>query len=280
MGFWGKALGVGFGFMFGGPIGAIIGGALGHMYDKEADQGAARLGGGRITCPRCSNTITPGFDGHCPVCGSDLSHASLHNTQDRQFVFYVSLASLAAKMAKADGVITEDEVRAFDHFIRDELKIPTEERKIIAKLFNEAKQSAEDPLAIASQFKDLIGYQPQVLQTMVHLLFRISMADGKFHPAEEKFIHQIANIFGLSQTEYDQIQALFIKQNGHAYQILGVTPESSNYEVKSAYKKLVREYHPDKLIAKGVPEDFVKIANEKMAEINSAYDQISKERGL
>lgn len=263
--------------MLGGPLGAIIGGALGHMYDVESDQQRREL---QMRCPYCRSIISPGPDGHCPSCGRDLETNVLHNSYDRQFVFYVSLASLAAKMAKADGVVTENEVRAFDQFVRQELGVSDEERRIIANLFNEAKNSPEDGLAFARQFKELIGYQPEVLQTMIHLLFRISMADGTFHPAEEQFIKSVAGIFGLSQFEYEQIKALFIKQNDRAYTILGVDPSASDFEIKQAYKKLVREYHPDKLIAKGVPEDFIKIANEKMADINSAYESVRRERGF
>lgn len=277
MGFLGKAIGIGFGFMLGGPLGAIIGGSLGHMYDMEADQKQGRLG---MRCPHCGSTIRPTSDGHCPVCGMDLSGQPLKNTQDRQFVFYVSVASLAAKMAKADGVVTADEIQAFDTFVRTELRVSTEERKIIAGFFNQAKDSADDYTTIARQFKDLIGYQPQVLHMMVHMLFRIAMADGKFHSAEESFIKNVSSIFGLSASEYEQIKALFVKKTDGAYTILGISPQASDAEVKKAYKELVMEYHPDKLMAKGVPEDFIKIANEKMAKINEAYDRICKERGI
>jgi len=277
MGFLGKAIGIGFGFMLGGPLGAIIGGSLGHMYDMEADQKQGRLG---MRCPHCGSNVRPTSDGHCPVCGMELSSQPLKNTHDRQFVFYVSMASLAAKMAKADGVVTADEVQAFDTFVRSELQVSTEERKIIAGFFNQAKDSADDYTTIARQFKDLIGYQPQVLQMMVHLLFRIAMADGKFHPAEERFIKDVAGVFGMSSMEYDQIKAVFIKKNDAAYAILGVSSAASDSEIKTAYKKLVVEYHPDKLMAKGLPEDFIQMANEKMAKINNAYDQISKERGI
>ena len=279
MGFLGKAVGIGFGFMIGGPIGAIMGGFLGSMFDNAAERGPAGVGLG-MRCPHCGNHIKPTMDGHCPVCSMDLTNQPLQNTSDRQFVFYVSMASLAAKMAKADGVVTADEIQAFDTFIRTELRISSEDRKIIAGLFNQAKNTQDDAAAVARQFKNLMGHQPQVMQMMVHLLFRIAMADGKFHPAEEQYILQVSRIFGISQMEYEQIKALFIKKNDRAYTILGISSQASDEEIKAAYKKLVIEYHPDKLMAKGVPEDFIKIANEKMAEINSAYDQISKERGL
>ncbi len=277
MGFWGKTLGIGFGFMVGGPLGAIIGGAIGHMYDKQAEQ---LTGAGGVRCPHCNHIVRPLSDGRCPVCGLEIHARPLESSFDRQFIFYVSLASLAAKMAKADGVVTRDEVEAFDQFVRNELRLNTEERKVIARLFNEAKNSPQDYRDFALQFKQLLGHQREVLHTMVHLLFRIAMADGAFHPAEEAFIRNVSRIFGLSQMEYDQISALFIQKTDRAYKILGLTPRATDDEIRAAYKNLVREYHPDKLMAKGVPEDFIKIANEKMAEINNAYEQIKKERGL
>lgn len=256
MGFWGKAVGAGMGFMVGGPIGAILGGVLGHSYDVSQDQQRGYFERDDHTWPEVDREF------------------------DRQYLFYVSLASLAAKMAKADGVITKDEIRAFDHFLRIDLGLSVEERKMVADVFNEAKNSPEDAMAIARQFKALIGYQHDVLQMMLQLLFRIALADGKLHKNEELFIQNIAQIFELSPAAYQQIKALYIKENNRAYQILGINRNASDDEVKSAYRKLVREYHPDKMQAKGVPEDFMKIAHEKMTEINQAYDAICKERGM
>ncbi len=280
MGFWGKAFGIGVGFMMGGPLGAVLGGVLGHMYDTESDLKKRGLG---LRCPYCGKMVHPTSDGHCPVCGNDLKTSGVHgpsSTTDRQFLFYVALTSLAAKMAKADGVVSKEEIQTFDAFVRNELRLPLEERKIIAQIFNQAKNSPEDPMAFARQFRELIGYQPEVLQTMVHLLFRIAMADGQFHPEEERFIRNVSEIFGLTPAEYEQIRALFVKIDFRAYQVLGITPQASVDEIKHAYKRLVNQYHPDRLMAKGVPEDFIKIANEKMAEINNAYEQIRKERGF
>ena len=256
MGFLGKAIGAGMGFMVGGPIGAILGGVLGHAYDV-------------------SNEQMQGYRER-----EDHSWPEVEREFDRQYLFYVSLASLAAKMAKADGVITNDEIRAFDHFLRIDLGLSVDERRTIASVFNEAKNSPEDAVAIARQFKALIGYQRDVLQMMIQLLFRIALADGQLHKNEEIFIQDIASAFEMSAMEYQQIKALYIKENDQAYNILGISRNASDDEVKKAYRKLVQEYHPDKMQAKGVPEDFMKIANEKMTEINQAYDQICKERGI
>ncbi|MEJ2542976.1 MAG: TerB family tellurite resistance protein [Calditrichaceae bacterium] len=279
MGFWGKAIGAGFGFMIGGPIGAIFLGALGHLYDKSVE---SLTKSNNIRCPHCGIDISLNDfkNGICPACNHRLSVDEARTNNDRQFVFYVSLASLAAKMAKADGVVTSDEVKAFDHFVRYNLNLDTNERKIVAQLFNEAKSSPVSAAQIAAQFKTIIGFQPDIMQILIQLLFQISMADGKFHPAEEKFIKDVAGVFGLSQIEYDQIKAMFIKGNGRAYQVLGVQQNASDDEIKTSYRKLVMQYHPDKLIAKGMPEDFIKNANQKMAEINNAYDSICRERGI
>ena len=125
MGFWGKAVGAGFGFMVGGPLGAILGGVLGHTYDVTNDATRRYFERDDHTWPEVEQEF------------------------DRQYLFYVSLASLAAKMAKADGVITTDEIRAFDHFLVNDLRLSTEERKQVAAIFNEAKDSPEDAVAIA-----------------------------------------------------------------------------------------------------------------------------------
>lgn len=256
MGFWGKAIGAGMGFMIGGPIGAILGGVLGHSYDME-------------NTPRRRYFENP-----------DHTWPEMEQEFDRQYLFYVSLASLAAKMAKADGLITSEEIRAFDNFLRNDLRLNINERKQIAAFFNEAKNSPEDAMDIARQFKGLIGYQREVLQMMVQLLYRIALADGTIHTNEENFIQSVASIFGLSAVELEQIKALFYQSSDHTYQVLGISPGASNDEVKKAYRKMVREFHPDKLQAKGLPEDFLKMAHDKMAEINKAYDDISKQRGM
>ncbi len=278
MGFWGKAVGAGLGFMIGGPIGAIFGAVVGHSFDGDARQ---KFSTGNMQCPHCGNQVRMSrLPDHCPVCGLMIDSAGSYQTEDRQFVFYVALASLAAKMAKADGQVTHDEIAAFDTFVRTELGLSGEERKIVADIFNEAKASAQTARDLAVQFRDVVGYQPQLSQMLIHLLFRISMADGHFHPDEEKFIEEVAGIIGVNRAAFDQIRAVFIKKDDQAYAILGISKAASDEEIKRVYKDLVRQYHPDKIIAQGLPEDFIKIANQKTAEINQAYDMIRKQRNF
>jgi len=279
MQFWGKAVGAGLGFMFGGPLGAIVGAAIGHGFDANKEERQHQ----QVVCPHCQNEIELHGGGPswiCPLCGHEIVYNEVGQDYDRQFLFFVSLSSLAAKMAKADGVVVPEEIHAFDTFVNQELRLSNQEKQQIAKIFNEAKNSAVSVEELARQFRYSIGNQSDVLESMIHLLFRIAMADNHFHPAEERFIHQVANIFSISAATYNRIHALFIVDNNKHYKILGVDPSASDDEVKSAYRKLVREYHPDKLVSKGVPEDFMKFANEKMVQINSAYNAIEKERGL
>ncbi len=253
MGFWGKAIGAGLGLLAGGPIGAIIGGVIGHTFDADGDRQRASAGYHEI---------------------------DLEREFDRQYLFYVSLASLAAKMAKADGRVTQDEIRAFDHFLRHNLGLTMEERKMVAQIFNEAKNSPESAEDIARQFKALLGFQRDVMRMMLELLFHIALADDQLHSEEERFLEQMAAILGLGPQEYQQVKALFVKADDRDYKILGVSSNASDDEIKKAYRRLVQEYHPDKLQAKGVPEDFMKVAHDKMAEINAAYNAIRKQRGI
>lgn len=257
MGFWGKAIGAGMGFMVGGPLGAIAGGFLGHAFDVESESNVRRYQ---------QNT--------------DQSWPEVEHEFDRQYLFYVSLASLAAKMAKADGIVTRDEIQAFDTFLSFDLGLSIEERRTVAKLFNQAKDSPENAVDIARQFAQLIGFKPDVLQMMMELLFKIALADGQLHKNEDTYLRQIAAVFGFRPDEYAQIRALYIKENDNAYQILGISRNASDSAVKKAYHTLVKENHPDKLQARGVPEDFLKIAQEKMAEINQAYADIRAQRGI
>ncbi len=254
MAIMGKALGAGLGFFLGGPIGAILGGVLGHAWDADNSRNRYRQ----------ENDVWP----------------EVEDTFDRQVLFYTGLASLAAKMAKADGRVTRDEIEAFDSFLSFDLGLSAEERRNVARIFNEAKNSPEEAAAIALQFKQLIGYQHEVLDMMLELLFKIALADGELHPNEENFLRQVATVFGFNRMQFENIRALYVREDDRPYKVLGVERGASAEEIRQAYHKLVREYHPDRLQAKGVPEDFLKIANEKMAEINSAYDQIKRERNF
>jgi len=241
MSIWGKVIGGGVGFALGGPFGALLGAFAGHAMDKAKAKATA-------TAP---------------------------STSDRQVVFTMAVIVLAAKMAKADGHVTRDEVEAF----RQVFHIPSEEMKNVGLLFDEARQDAEGFEPYAQQIAAMFAGDPAVLEELLGGLFHIAKADGAVDAAELTFLRRVAAIFGFDGRAFERIQASELgPDEADPYQILGLTRGASDAEVKKAYHKLTREYHPDTLIAHGLPQEFVDLANEKMATINAAHDRIEKSR--
>ena len=240
MSIWGKIAGAATGLAIGGPIGALLGGLAGHYaIDRENDQ-AAEL-------------------------------------QEREVAFSMGVIALGAKMAKADGVVTKDEVAAF----KDVFKVPESELKNVARLFNLAKQDVRGYDSYAKQLARMFRDDRETLKAVLDGLFHIAKADELLHPSEEQYLASVARIFGFSETEFAYIRARHLKAKERSpYDVLEVDPSISNDELKKHYRHLVRENHPDRLMSRGVPEEFIEIANKKIAAINQAYDEIAKERGL
>ncbi|RLB95147.1 MAG: hypothetical protein DRH76_08485 [Deltaproteobacteria bacterium] len=257
MGLLGTLLGGGMGFMLGGPLGAIIGGALGSNININGS--AARVHPGARTY---------GSPGYNPL------HA--------QQTFLIAMISLAAKVAKADGTVSPAEVQSFDNFLRMQLNMGGAERKVAARIFNEARDSEIPAEEFARQIRQVLLGQPDRMRDLISLLMSIAMADGHLHPAEEQLIKTIATTMGLTKRDYDEAAAMF---NPHAdldasYTVLGMTAAASDDEVKKSYRALAKEYHPDVVRNKGMGEDFQKFAAEKMRAVNSAYDAVRHERGF
>lgn len=264
MGLLGTLLGGSLGFMMFGPLGAIVGGAIG-----------ANLGEGPVRAPGRGPGYPPRPDGG-PYGGP------VRDTRQAQQAFLVAMISLAAKVAKADGRVTEPEVRSFDAFLRDRLGMGVEDRKVAARLFNEARDSAVPAEEFARQVRALIGHQPDRLVDLMSLLMSVAAADAGLHPAEERLLRTIAREMGMSARDYETAAALFAPREDPdaSYKVLGLTRAASDDEVKKAYRRLAREYHPDVVVNKGMGEDFRKFADEKMRAINAAYERIKNERGL
>ena len=208
---------------------------------------------------------------------SGVRHQEEDESAENQVAFTVGVIALGAKMAKADGVVTGDEVNAF----KEVFKIPPGEMTNVARIFNLAKQEVTGYEAYAEQLAVMFKGNRKLLEDVLEGLFHIAKADRVLHPNEELFLAQVAQRFGITETEFSYIKARhanLTKRN--PYDVLGVKPSMGNDELKSHYRKLVVENHPDKLMARGVPKEFVAIATEKIAAINEAYGQIAKERGI
>ncbi len=254
MGWFGKLTFGSLGLFFGGPLGAIVGAALGHhLIDKK--QGiSARLYGAPQE-PR------------------------IEYAEQTKAAYFVSLFSILGKIAKIDGVVTRDEIAAVQKFIKG-LQIPETEKQFAKQIFNEAKDSEYSLEDFAAQLYQATRNHPNILLSFVDLLFRVVAADGMFHPAEESALKSITRIFGISDEQYNNLKAAYFDDLNKYYGILSCNPESSKEEIKSNYKKLVKDFHPDTIVSKGLPEEFTDFATKRFREIQEAYEKITKERNF
>jgi DnaJ like chaperone protein len=159
--------------------------------------------------------------------------------------------------------------------------VPREEEANVGHLFNLAKQDVAGFDSYARQLASLFRSRSGVLEDLLDSLFLIAKADDRLHEGELEYLRHVAEIFGLSEDEFQRIRAShFGPDREDPYFILSVERSASDEDVKRAYHHLVRENHPDRLIARGVPEEFVRLANDKLAAINGAYDAIKRQRGI
>jgi DnaJ like chaperone protein len=243
MSVWGKIIGATTGLVLGGPVGAVLGGVAGHF------------------------TLDRIFE--------EMEGPPDPESADAQVAFTMAVIALGAKMAKADGQVTRDEVDAFKRLFQ----VPPGEEQRLAMLFDLARQSTAGFEYYARQIGRLFRARPSVLEDVLDSLFTIAMADGSLAEAEETFLRAVAQLFGLTEEYFDRLKAAHVgHQLSCPYAMLGVERGATEAELKSAYRKLVKEHHPDSLIARGVPEDIIKVANAKLARINDAYGQIRAER--
>ena len=252
MSIWGKVIGGVAGFALGGPLGGLLGAVAGHSIDKMKETEAA-MGSG---------------DAAFGNSGQDA----------RQVAFTTAVIVLSAKMAKADGRVSADEIAAFKSIFH----IPLEESSHVARIWNEAKCETGGYEPYAQQIAQLFQHEPAVMEEILGALFHIAKADGVVHPAEMDLLMRMAMIFGFNTHAFERLKHIHLGSDGEddPYEILSIDHNASDEEVKRVYRKLIRENHPDTLMAQGVPQEFLDLANEKMATINAAYDRIEKQRGL
>ena len=239
MSIWGKFIVSAAGFALGGPIGALIGAVAGHAIDKIKTKQK----------PPEENAL-------------------------KQIGFTVGVIVLSAKMAKADGKVTKEEIRAF----QNKISVPENEIKNVARLWDQAKKTTDGFEVYAQQICQLLGKNSSVLEELLNLLIIIAKADGKITKSEILYLKQVSIIFGFSIEKFERIYSSNLGKISDPYQILGVTRNTPIVEIKNKWKLLASNHHPDKLIAQGLPIDFIEKSTNRLQEINNAWDIIKSQQ--
>src|SRR3569833_1567452 len=211
------------------------------------------------------------------LVGAVAGHFFLDRDSDPGVTFTIAIIALAGKMAKADGIASDEEFEIFAKVF----VMPPEEEANVRRIFDLARQDMAGFEHYAGQIARLFRGNPAVLEDVLDGLFEIAKADGVLHPCEARFLERVAEIFGFAPNEYRRIRAShFAPELTDPYVILGVSYVADDEELKQTYRRLVRDSHPDCFMARVVPAEFIKLANDKLAAINNANEKIRAERGL
>ena len=232
-------------------------------------RGGARYTGPMSIWTRISDALAALAKGE----GLSAVFEKLRTPPERSVGFTIAVIALSAKMAKADGLVTRDEVTAF----REVFQIAEADEAGAARLFNLARQDVAGFEEYAARIARMFGEGDTALCDLMEGLFHIAMADGEYHPAEDAFLERVGEIFGLSPARFAALRARFVADAGSdPYAVLGVTPEMPMDEIRAAWRKLVRESHPDQMRARGVPEEAIGLAEARMKDINRAWEEIGR----
>ncbi|RLQ88193.1 J domain-containing protein [Notoacmeibacter ruber] len=196
----------------------------------------------------------------------------------RKVAFSVAMIALSAKMAKADGVVTQSEVAAFQQIF----EIPEDETRNVFRLYELARQDVAGFEAYAKQMAELCSEDrrenddaPRLTEDVLDGLFHIATADGVLHERELEFLQIVGSIFGFSDDEFETIAARHVALGvANPFAVLGLPDDATKAEVQKRYRELARQWHPDFMVARGVPEEFLEIANQRMAALNEAMSAI------
>ena len=241
MSFWKAGIGGMIGFSIGGPIGGILGAIIGSKLSAR-----------------------------------DQTKPSMK--QRNQAAFFTALFACFAKIAKADGKVSREEVDKVDHFIKERFKFPSDQRLFAIEIFNHAKDDHNSFRDYASQLASLLSSDKSALVMFYELLFELSMADGHLDSTEEKLLLEVIDIFQIDPEFFQINKKKYGASVSDAYIILGVTEDMSFKDIKVAYQRKRKEFHPDTLLSKGLPEELLEKAKEKFIEIQSAFEEIEKQK--
>ncbi len=269
----GKVFGGAFGFLLGGPLGGVLGAAVGHQFDK-------------------------GMEGFDESSGISFETA---NQSRVQMAFFTATFSIMGRLAKADGKVSKAEIDLAETIIRD-MDLTLEMRQAAIRLFNEGKSSRFPLDDVLDQLLKECHRQTSLIQMFIEIQLQAAIADGDLNSIEDRLLQHVCNRLQFSKLRYQRLKTIFQAQQrfsgnrgGHqqkktvrsrppiindAYAVLGLQPSASDSEIKKAYRRLMGQHHPDKLVSKGLPEEMIKIATEKTRNIRKAYDLIREKRGM
>ncbi|MCY4150279.1 MAG: co-chaperone DjlA [Gammaproteobacteria bacterium] len=256
MSWWGKVVGGTVGLMLGGPIGALIGAGFGHSYDKKKSRGTSQIPGDK---------------------------------ERVQAAFFAATFSIMGYVSKADGKVTREEIE-LAMTVMTEMSLDASQRELAKKLFQQGKEPGFDVDAVLEQFRYECHRRSTLIQLFLEIQIESALADGRLHDMEKSALQEIASRLGFSPNELRRLVAMISGMRGgysrdHAgasskpdpYTVLGVTKDTPLHEIQKTYRRLMSQHHPDKLVSKGLPEEMVRIANQKTHEIRTAWKTIQQQ---
>lgn len=245
MALWQKLIAGAAGFALGGPIGAVVAGLAAYAYEEDIGKAIDRL--------------RPAAD------------------PTRTTAFTVGVIALGAKLASVDGEVSGDELRAF----RQVFQVDEAELKKLMRVFTLAQSQPESYEAYARQLAGLFEPGTEVLEELIHCLFHVATVDGELKPGEHAFLKRVAEIFGFDEHGFERLSAHHMEfMSCEPCLLLGVPADASPEDIKSAYRQLVRQHHPDRLIGLGMPEEAIRVATDHMVTITQAYERLKEQRGF
>ena len=259
MAWWGKLVGGTFGFMMGGPLGALMGVALGDL-----------IGGGRDS-------------------GHHAEHLGFGSVERVQSAFFTTTFSIMGFIAKADGKITKDEIKMAEQ-VMQQMHLNSHQRSMAINLFDEGKKSDFPAEEVIIQFKKECMRRSNLIQMFLEIQISTALADGYLHKNEKSLLESIAHDLGFERYQFESLLARLqgfanfedensgVKKLEAAYELLGVDRTCSDQELKKAYRRQMNQHHPDKLVAKGLPDEMIEIATQKTQDIKAAYEIIKNGR--
>ncbi|MCK9274624.1 MAG: co-chaperone DjlA [Syntrophales bacterium] len=266
MGWWGKMIGGTVGFFFGGPLGALLGAAVGHGFDASSE---------------------------IPM---ERRYTGFTENEKVQTAFFTALFSIMGHLATADGKVSEKEAEEVQR-IMEQMRLVPDQQRVAVKLFNQGRR-ADFPLhEVLEQFRKQCNGRRDLVKIFLEILLKTAMADGEIDEPEYKILSFVSDSLHFPRTDFEHIVRIMEARHHEkgtensagsfavrrqslqkAYEILGLSKKATEEEIKKAYRNLMSQYHPDKMVSKGLPEEMIKFATEKTREIKAAYDVIKESR--